>query len=146
MSIKYLYDRKKIAVTYGEQKYSYADVIKYVNYYSEFLDISKGDRVALMMENRPESIFSFFSIWAKKGIAISLDAGYTVDQLAFVLNDSKPKYIFVSNKVKEVAEKANASNSERKLPNTGMNSSSTTALGLSLIALVGIAVRRKLSK
>ena len=43
-------------------------VIKYVNYYSEFLDISKGDRVALMMENRPESIFSFFSIWAKKGI------------------------------------------------------------------------------
>ena len=107
MSIKYLYDRKKIAVTYGEQKYSYADVIKYVNYYSEFLDISKGDRVALMMENRPESIFSFFSIWAKKSIALSLDAGYTVEQLAFVLNDSKPKYIFVSNKVKEVAEKAN---------------------------------------
>ena len=107
MSIKYLYDRKKIAITYGEQKYSYADVIKYVNYYSEFLDISKGDRVALMMENRPESIFSFFSIWAKKGIALSLDAGYTVEQLAFVLNDSKPKYIFVSNKVKEVVEKAN---------------------------------------
>ncbi|EJG09977.1 long-chain-fatty-acid--CoA ligase [Fusobacterium vincentii ATCC 51190] len=107
MSIKYLYDRKKIAVTYGEQKYSYADVIKYVNYYSEFLDISKGDRVALMMENRPESIFSFFSIWAKKGIALSLDAGYTVEQLAFVLNDSKPKFIFVSNKVKEVVKKAN---------------------------------------
>ena len=35
MSIKYLYDRKRIAVTYGEQKISYADVIKYVNYYSE---------------------------------------------------------------------------------------------------------------
>ena len=100
MSIKYLYDRKKIAVTYGEQKYSYADVIKYVNYYSEFLDISKGDRVALMMENRPESIFSFFSIWAKKGIALSLDAGYTVEQLAYVLSDSTPKYIFISNKVK----------------------------------------------
>ena len=33
MSIKYLYDRKKIAVTYGEEKYSYADIIKYVNYY-----------------------------------------------------------------------------------------------------------------
>ena len=107
MSIKYLYDRKKIAITYGEQKYSYADVIKYVSYYSEFLDISKGDRVALMMENRPESIFSFFSIWAKKGIALSLDAGYTVEQLAYVLSDSTPKYIFISNKVKEVVEKAN---------------------------------------
>ncbi|EEO42067.1 1-acylglycerol-3-phosphate O-acyltransferase [Fusobacterium animalis 7_1] len=108
MSIKYLYDRKRIAVTYGEQKISYADVIKYANYYSEFLDITKGDRSALMMENRPESIFSFFSIWAKKGIAISLDAGYTVDQLAYVLGDSTPKYLFVSNKTKKVAEEANS--------------------------------------
>lgn len=108
MSIKYLYDRKRIAVTYGEQKISYADVIKYVNYYSEFLDITKGDRSALMMENRPESIFSFFSIWAKKGIAISLDAGYIVDQLAYVLGDSTPKYLFVSNKTKKVAEEANS--------------------------------------
>ena len=107
MSIKYLYDRKRIAVTYGEQKIAYADVIKYGNYYSEFLDITKGDRSALMMENRPESIFSFFSIWAKKGIAISLDAGYTVDQLAYVLGDSTPKYLFVSNKTKKVAEEAN---------------------------------------
>ena len=108
MSIKYLYDRKRIAVTYGEQKISYADVIKYVNYYSEFLDITKGDRSALMMENRPESIFSFFSIWAKKGIAIILDAGYTVDQLAYVLGDSTPKYLFVSNKTKKVAEEADS--------------------------------------
>ena len=108
MSIKFLYDRQKIAITYGEQKISYADVIKYVNFYSDFLDIEKGDRSALMMENRPESIFSFFSIWAKKGIAISLDAGYTVDQLAYVLGDSEPKYLFVSNKTKQVAEEANS--------------------------------------
>ena len=108
MSIKFLYDRQKTAITYGEQKISYADVIKYVNFYSDFLDIEKGDRSALMMENRPESIFSFFSIWAKKGIAISLDAGYTVEQLAYVLGDSEPKYLFVSNKTKEVAEAANS--------------------------------------
>ena len=35
---------------------------------------------------------------------------------------------------------------EKSLPNTGMNTSSTTALGLSLIGLIGLAVRRKLSK
>ena len=34
---------------------------------------------------------------------------------------------------------------EGSLPNTGMTTSSTTALGLSLIALVGLAVRRKLN-
>ena len=35
---------------------------------------------------------------------------------------------------------------EKVLPNTGMNSSNTAALGLSLIGLIGLAVRRKLSK
>ena len=34
----------------------------------------------------------------------------------------------------------------RVLPNTGMNPSNTAVLGLSLIALAGIVVRRKLSK
>lgn len=107
MSIRFLYDRKKIAVTYENRKISYVDVIKYVNYYSDFLKIDKADRVALMMENRPETIFSFLSVWNKKGIAMSLDAGYTAEQLAYVFNDSKPKYIFVSEKTKKVAEEAN---------------------------------------
>ena len=54
-------------------------------------------------------------------------------------------------KVKEPAKveakpaKIEAKN-EKSLPNTGMNTSSTTALGLSLIGLIGLAVRRKLSK
>ena len=46
----------------------------------------------------------------------------------------------------KVVEKANVVKNERKLPNTGMNTTSTAALGLSLIALVGAAVRRKLSE
>ena len=109
MSNRYLYDRQKTAITYGEIKFSYADVIKNVNYYSEFLDVEIGDRVALMMENRPESIFSFFSIWSKEAIAMSLDAAYTVEQLAYVFGDSTPKYIFVSNKTKKVAQEASKS-------------------------------------
>jgi len=44
----------------------------------------------------------------------------------------------------EEAKPAKAKSEE--LASTGMNSSSTTALGLSLIGLIGLAVRRKLSK
>ena len=45
----------------------------------------------------------------------------------------------------EVKEEAKAEEVKAGLPNTGMNSTSTAALGLSLIALVGLAVRRKLN-
>ena len=45
----------------------------------------------------------------------------------------------------EAKEEAKAETKEGTLPNTGMTTSSTAALGLSLIALVGLAVRRKLN-
>ena len=45
----------------------------------------------------------------------------------------------------EAKEEAKAETKEGTLPNTGITTSSTVALGLSLIALVGLAVRRKLN-
>ena len=47
--------------------------------------------------------------------------------------------------VTQLSTKPEEAKSE-ELASTGMNSSSTTALGLSLIGLIGLAVRRKLSK
>ena len=52
---------------------------------------------------------------------------------------------FDLSKLENSHPKVEAKN-KKSLSNTGVNSSSTTALGLSLIALVGLAVRRKLSK
>ena len=45
----------------------------------------------------------------------------------------------------ETKEEAKEEAKEGSLPNTGMTTSSTAALGLSLIALIGLAVRRKLN-
>ena len=45
----------------------------------------------------------------------------------------------------EAKDEAKDKDKEGSLPNTGMTTSSTAALGLSLIALVGLAVRRKLN-
>ena len=54
------------------------------------------------------------------------------------------KFVVEEGKAEEAKAKAEAK--EGTLPNTGMSSSSTTALGLSLIALIGLAVRRKFAK
>lgn len=106
MSIRFLYDRQKTAVVYNENKYSYKDVIRYVKFFASKLEIEKNSKVAVMLENRPETIFALFSIWDKKSISINLDASYTAEQLAYVYNDSKPEYIFVSNITKDAAKAA----------------------------------------
>ena len=51
-----------------------------------------------------------------------------------------------TNTVPKEAPRAKEDKKAKILPNTGINSSSTEVVGLGLIALVGLAVRRKLSK
>lgn len=51
-----------------------------------------------------------------------------------------------TNTISQETSKVQDDKKSRILPNTGINSSSTEVAGLGLIALVGLAVRRKLSK
>ena len=80
-----------------------------------------------------------------------VDSDYSNEVLTLRTNHfSTFTIVSVPKSVGTTSEKAPASKAESKtekvLPNTGMNSSSTEVAGLGLIALVGLAVRRKLSK
>ena len=80
-----------------------------------------------------------------------VESNYSNEVLTFRTNHFSTFTIVSVPKSAETASKqAPASKAESKtekvLPNTGMNSSSTEVAGLGLIALVGLAVRRKLSK
>ncbi len=96
--MRLLYDRNKAAIIYKDREYSYKELLTGIKYYSTLLDIKKDNKVVVYVENRPEIIQSFFSIWEKQGIAIVLDAGYTSEQLLYVFNDAEPEYIYVTNK------------------------------------------------
>lgn len=102
----FLYNRKKTAIIYNDIEYSYAQFINGAKYYGSLLNIKKDDRVVIFSENRPEFIYSFFAIWDREGISVNLDAGYTAEQVAYVLRDSSPKYIFTSEENYEVTLEA----------------------------------------
>ena len=93
---------------------------------------------------------------------VTKEEGVTSGKVEQNGNNEQRKVENVENKGEETKSESKATNvklptsatnkqvvensKENKLPNTGMNTTSTTALGLSLIALVGAAVRRKLSE
>ena len=99
---------------------------------------------------------------ANQGEQATKEEGATSGKVEQNGNNEQRKVENVENKGEEAKSESKATNvklptsatnkqvvensKENKLPNTGMNSTSTTALGLSLIALVGAAVRRKLSE
>jgi long-chain acyl-CoA synthetase len=50
--------------------------------------VKKGDRVAMVLPNSPQSLISFFGIWKAGGIAVPLNPLYTESELEFALQDS----------------------------------------------------------
>lgn len=62
------------------------------------LGINKGDRVAILSENRPEWACAYFGILSCGGIILPLDVKLSDTEVEFILNDSRAKCIFLSAK------------------------------------------------
>ncbi len=62
------------------------------------LGIKKGDKVAIISENRPEWVYSDMAILGLGGIDVPLYPILTADTIQFILNNSESVAIIVSNK------------------------------------------------
>jgi long-chain acyl-CoA synthetase len=62
------------------------------------LGIKKGDRVALLSENRPEWGLSYFGIARSGAIAVPIMADFTPEQISTILEHSESKVLLVSKR------------------------------------------------
>src|ERR1019366_1405798 len=60
--------------------------------------VGKGDRVAILSENRPEWMIADFAALALGAVTVPIYSTQTADQTSFVLNDSGVRVIAVSSK------------------------------------------------
>ncbi|TDT72232.1 long-chain acyl-CoA synthetase [Hypnocyclicus thermotrophus] len=103
--MKFIKKFDKTAIIFGDEKISYLKLLSNVKNYTEYLHIEEGEKVAIFSENRPEYVYAFLGIWQKKGICNPIDAANNYDELLYVLKDSEPKFIFVSNKTQNLVKK-----------------------------------------
>jgi long-chain acyl-CoA synthetase len=102
----FLQDHNKTAFIYDDVHISYRVLMSRVVFYDSLYKIRKGDRVAVLSENRPEWIYAFYSAWKKGGITVPLDFALSVESLTEILKDCSPKVIFCSDKEEETVKKA----------------------------------------
>ena len=82
------------------QKYSWSETKEFTIKVAEFLKeqkIVKGDRVLLVSENRPEWTFSDIAIMLNGAISVPTYITYTKDDYEFIIRDSTPVGLIVSN-------------------------------------------------
>ena len=91
---------------FKDQKIDYNQLINKVNSFSTLLPSDNLSKVAIFSENRFEWVYTFYSVWIKKAIAVPIDFMSSAEDVAFILNDCKPEVIVYSNTTKDVCEKA----------------------------------------
>src|SRR5512143_217304 len=83
----------------GYVRFTYRDLLNSIAAASRALSglgIEKGDRVALLSENRPEWMIAYLSVVSLGAVIVPLDAQYTEGEVALLLADSGSKAVFVS--------------------------------------------------
>lgn len=101
-------DYKKTAIITPEREVSYSELMERIQIYAELLECKDGEpfKAVILSENREEWAYAFFSIWHKHGIAVPVDATSTVGDVAYIMRDCRPDYIFVSEQKEQLAREA----------------------------------------
>lgn len=86
----------KIAIHFNGKELSYQELydsaLKFAGYLQK-IGIQKGDRVAIMLPNTPQSVISFYGVMMVGGIVVQTNPMYTERELAFQMKDSGAKAI-----------------------------------------------------
>jgi len=94
------------ALIEGRNHISFNQLQSRISEFAKLYSDIKPDKVVIFSENRPGWVYSFYSAWVNGTIAVPVDFMSSVDDIAYILNDSKPEVIFVSKDTKSTMEEA----------------------------------------
>lgn len=102
----FIKNHQKIAIHYDNQEIEYRELLMKIDMYKSLINVEAGDRISIFSPNRPELIYSAFAAMSSKAIAGPIDYANSVDEVAYVLKDCEPKYIFTVEESKEKVTEA----------------------------------------
>ena len=94
-------------VDFNDKKINYTELVNNVKYFSEnVVTAEKDDFGLILMENRPEWIYTYFALWDRKAVPIALDSTSNGKEILYVLEDSGPKFIICSDETEKNVKEA----------------------------------------
>ncbi|MDD3807985.1 MAG: AMP-binding protein, partial [Candidatus Marinimicrobia bacterium] len=98
--------KNKAAIIYKNEKLSYLELLGQIGAVSQKLKIYRPEKVAIVMENRPEWIYAFYAGWISKSIIVPIDFLSTPEEIRYILEDCEPTVLYYSNKTLENVQEA----------------------------------------
>lgn len=97
---------QKIAIISSEREVSFSDMLRYATLFSRFTPKGKGTKTMIMSENREAWFYAFYAIWNNKGTVVPVDAGNTVHDVSYIINDCHPEAIWTSRSKEALVREA----------------------------------------
>lgn len=101
-----LKDFQKTAIVTATSEISFDEMLRRISMFADLTPASRGDRVLIFSENREAWIYSFFAVWAVGAIPVPVDAGNTVDDVAYILGNCTPRAVWTSRKREDTLREA----------------------------------------
>jgi long-chain acyl-CoA synthetase len=76
----------------------YVDNCNWVSYALLFMGIKKGDKVAIISNNRPEWNFADFGISQIGAVSVPIYPTISIEEYTYILSHAEPKIMFISDK------------------------------------------------
>ena len=99
-------DHNKTAIVWDDREIPYAELIRNIRIFRGLYCAAPGERIGIFAENSPGWIYAFFSAWARRCVAVPLDAGLPAADISFMLDDCRPSVVFCSSQTRGVLDNA----------------------------------------
>lgn len=96
----------RIAIINGEQQITYTQMLQHVSIFAQHTPSEVGTKTLILSENRTGWLYALYSIWKNRGIAVPVDAASTPHEIAYILQDCRPKAVWTSLEKRSLLEEA----------------------------------------
>jgi len=101
---------EKVALGWESGSYTYRELNKQVQKLANqfYLNgIKQGDRIAIILDNCPEFVISYYACMRVGAINVPINPSLTSREFGIIINDSTPEIIITNEKVNNVLKKTN---------------------------------------
>jgi len=92
---------QRVAIQFNKQKITFRQLNDAVNRASQALlklEVQEGDKVGILLENKPEYIISYFATLKVGGVVVPLNTFLSGAELAYIMNNCQLKVLVTSEK------------------------------------------------
>jgi long-chain acyl-CoA synthetase len=96
----------KIALVTNQGEVSYSELFRHIQQYADLFPDHRGEKIAIFATNRAEWIYAFYAGWVNGCAVVTIDAGASPDDVAYILRDCQPTLIFTADEQISVLNQA----------------------------------------